>query len=96
MPDNSCLLQRIVIKEGDLTIHTVVAQEGLLLELIPMALEVEIDLGDVLEIDAAGLQLLITAKTESLRLGRRLLLSNASEVTIMALQSRGLVRLLHA
>ncbi|MBC3954375.1 STAS domain-containing protein [Pseudomonas triticifolii] len=88
------LLQRIVIKEGDLTIITAHAQHELLLEVIAMAKEIEIDLCDVVEIDAAGVQLLITARIESDRLGRHLLLSNASEVMISTLEARGLSRLL--
>ncbi|MDO7930267.1 STAS domain-containing protein [Pseudomonas sp. KFB-139] len=75
---------------------TAIAQQELLLDLIPMAWEIEIDLGDVVEIDAAGVQLLIVAKIESNRLGRQLLLSNASEVMINALEMRGLGRLLDA
>ncbi|QHF02321.1 STAS domain-containing protein [Pseudomonas asturiensis] len=88
------LLQRIVIKEGDLTIITAQAQHELLLEVITMAKEIEIDLCDVVEIDTAGVQLLITARIESDRLGRHLLLSNASEVMISTLEARGLSRLL--
>lgn len=96
MCDADHLLQRIVIKEGDLTKITAIAQQELLLDLIPMAWEIEIDLGDVVEIDAAGVQLLIIAKIESNRLGHQLLLSNASEVMINALETRGLGRLLEA
>ncbi|MCO8165608.1 STAS domain-containing protein [Pseudomonas sp. LJDD11] len=94
MCDVDRLFQRIVIKEGDLTMITAVAQQQLLLDLIPMAREIEIDLCDVVEIDAAGVQVLITAKIESNRLGRHLLLSNASEVMINMLETRGLSRLL--
>lgn len=94
MCDADRLLQRIVIKEGDLTMSTAIVQQELLLDLIPMAWEIEIDLGDVVEIDAAGIQLLIVAKIESNRLGHQLLLSNASEVMINVLETRGLSRLL--
>ncbi|MEE5082837.1 STAS domain-containing protein [Pseudomonas alliivorans] len=73
---------------------TAIVQQELLLDLIPMAWEIEIDLGDVVEIDAAGIQLLIVAKIESNRLGHQLLLSNASEVMISVLETRGLSRLL--
>lgn len=94
MIDTGRLLQRIIVKEGDLTMITAIAQQELLLDLIPLAYEIEIDLCDVVEIDAAGVQLLITAKIESNRLGRHLLLSNASDRMINALEVRGLSRLL--
>ncbi|WP_226507497.1 STAS domain-containing protein [Pseudomonas sp. MWU16-30317] len=94
MYDECCLLQRVVVKEGNLTIDTAEAQYTVLLELISLSRELEIDLSDVISIDAEGLKLIITAKVESIRLGRRLLISHPNEAIVTAFECRGLRRLL--
>lgn len=94
MHDVDCLLQRIVVKEGNLTIHTVVVQQDLLLELLVLAQEVEIDLCDALEVDAAGIQLLCRAGAEADRLNRNLFLSHANDTVTRAIERGGLGRLL--
>ncbi len=94
MHDVDCVLQRIVVKEGNLTIHTAGVQQELLLELIVLAREVEIDLGDVREVDAAGIRLLIRTQGEAERRCRSLFLSNANEAVTGTLERSGLGHLL--
>lgn len=83
-------LRRILVLEGPLTIYTAAERKDLLLELFPLAREVEMDLASVDELDTAGLQLLVLAKQESLRQGCSLILSNHSSAVIQALDLSGL------
>lgn len=90
MPNTLPGLRRILVLEGPLTIYTAAERKDLLLELFPLAQEVEMDLGGVDEMDSAGLQLLVLVKQESIRHGTRLLLSNPSSAVINALDLSGL------
>ncbi|MDP9528849.1 STAS domain-containing protein [Pseudomonas protegens] len=83
-------LRRILVLEGPLTIYTAAERKDLLMELFPLAREVEMDLASVDELDTAGLQLLVQAKQESLRQGCTLILSNHSNAVIQALDLSGL------
>ncbi|NWB31343.1 STAS domain-containing protein [Pseudomonas gingeri] len=83
-------VRRILVLEGPLTIYTASERQNLLLELFPLAEEVEMDLGSVDELDTAGLQLLVLAKQESIRQGRTLILSNHSNAVLQALDLSGL------
>ncbi len=82
--------RRTLVLEGPLTIYTAAERKDLLLELLPLAEEVEMDLGGVDEIDTAGLQLLVLIKQASLRHGSSLLLSNPSTAVLDALAMSGL------
>ncbi|WP_413795331.1 MULTISPECIES: STAS domain-containing protein [unclassified Pseudomonas] len=90
MTNTTDCLRRILVLEGPLTIYTAVERKDLLLELFPLAQEVELDLGGVDEMDTAGLQLLVLIKQESRRQGSRLLLSNPSTAVLDALAMSGL------
>ncbi len=68
---SSATTQRLCIEE-DLTIYHAEALKAQLLEALGAAPALELDLSRVAEIDSAGLQLLLLAKRESLREGRRL------------------------
>ncbi|MGA8134594.1 MAG: STAS domain-containing protein [Pseudomonas gingeri] len=92
MPHTVPCLRRILVLEGPLTIYTATERRDLLLELFPLAEEVEMDLGSVDELDTAGLQLLVLAKQESIRQGRTLLLSNHSAAVLQAFDLSGLHR----
>jgi len=93
MTNTTACLRRILVLEGPLTIYTAAERKDLLLELFPLAQEVELDLGGVDEIDTAGLQLLVVIKQASLRHGSSLLLSNPSTAVLDALDMSGLYRL---
>ncbi|ALI10854.1 MULTISPECIES: lipid asymmetry maintenance protein MlaB [Pseudomonas] len=90
MTNTTACLRRILVLEGPLTIYTAAERKDLLLELFPLAQEVEMDLGGVDEMDTAGLQLLVLIKQESLRHGSSLLLSNPSTAVLDALDMSGL------
>ncbi|SCW32392.1 MULTISPECIES: lipid asymmetry maintenance protein MlaB [unclassified Pseudomonas] len=90
MTNTTACLRRILVLEGPLTIYTAAERKDLLLELFPLAQEVEMDLGGVDEMDTAGLQLLVLIKQESLRQGSNLLLSNHSTAVLDALDMSGL------
>ncbi|MCI0994661.1 STAS domain-containing protein [Pseudomonas corrugata] len=90
MTNTTASLRRILVLEGPLTIYTATERKDLLLELFPLAQEVEMDLGGVDEMDTAGLQLLVLIKQESLRHGSSLLLSNPSTAVLDALDMSGL------
>lgn len=83
-------LRRTLVLEGPLTIYTAAERKELLLTLLPLAQEVEMDLGGVDEMDTAGLQLLVSIKQESVRHGSSLLLSNPSAAVLDALDLSGL------
>lgn len=90
MTNTTASLRRILVLEGPLTIYTAAERKDLLLELFPLAQEVEMDLGGVDEMDTAGLQLLVLIKQESQRHGASLLLSNPSAAVLDALDMSGL------
>lgn len=90
MTNTTASLRRILVLEGPLTIYTAAERKDLLLELFPLAQEVEMDLGGVDEMDTAGLQLLVLIKQESQRHGSSLLLSNPSPAVLDALDMSGL------
>lgn len=71
---------------GDLDIYAVAALREALLKAITQFHEVELILEDICEIDGAGLQVLIAAKTEALCRGSRLFLSAHSVAVVQALQ----------
>ena len=58
--------------DGEMTIYNAVATKEKLLAALAAAQELELDLGQVAEIDTAGCQLLILAKREATRLGKSL------------------------
>ncbi len=58
--------------DADLTIYNAGEQKHRLLEALQAARVLELDLSGVGEVDTAGIQLLILAKRESLRLGHEL------------------------
>lgn len=68
---NACL-------EGEMTIYTAAEIKPTLLSLLDGCNEAELDLSQVAEIDAAGLQLLLLAKREALRAGKSLRLVGCS------------------
>lgn len=70
-PNPSANARRVRI-EHDLTIYNAAALKEQLLESLGATQVLELDLSQVGEIDSSGVQLLILAKRESLREGRRL------------------------
>ena len=68
--------------EGDMTIYTAAELKAELLAHLEKAVEREIDLSGVSEMDCAGLQLLILAKRESLRHGVPLRLTGHSRAVV--------------
>jgi anti-anti-sigma factor len=69
---------RCLSLQGELTIYAVAEVKSALLEALDGAMELEIDLAGVTEIDTAGLQLLLAAKGEALASGLPLRLSGHS------------------
>ena len=65
-----------------MTIYEAAADKPVLVEALSSAKELEIDLSGVAEMDTAGLQLLILAKRESLKAGKRLILTGHGEVSL--------------
>ena len=76
--------------EGDLTIFRVGEVNNLILPAISLSQEVEIDLSRVTDIDAAGLQLLVSAKIEALNQHKTLRLSGHSAAVTDAIDLCGL------
>lgn len=64
-------INRLAIVE-DMTIYQALPQKELLLSALGAGDELELDMSAVGEIDTAGLQLLILAKRESVRHGKRM------------------------
>lgn len=67
---------------GEMTIYTVAELTGQLLPLLTQANDLEIDLSQVTELDASGVQLLMLAKRETLRSGHRLHLLGHSQAVL--------------
>jgi len=81
--------QRIVIT-GELTIYTALELKDTLLAVLLTTNNLEIDLSEVSEIDAAGLQLLVMIKQHTALLGKVLRFSGHSPVVVELLNLSGL------
>jgi len=68
--------------QGELTIYNAASMKSVLLDVLPKHKEVEIDLAKVIEIDSAGLQLLVLAKREAGNHSKELRLVNHSEAIL--------------
>src|SRR6266404_97787 len=71
-----------VVVQGNMTIYEAAAAKPALLGALAEATEMEIDLSSVVEMDTAGLQLLILVKRESLRAGKPVRLTGHSEASL--------------
>ena len=80
---------RIVI-DGELTIYTALELKDKLLTGLSTTEELELDLSDVGEIDAAGLQLLVMIKQEAAVLGKVVRFTGHSPVVLDLLDLSGL------
>jgi anti-anti-sigma factor len=80
---------RIVI-EGELTIYTAMELKDKLLTGLSATDELELDLSEVSEFDAAGLQLLVMIKQEAAALGKVLQFTGHSPVVLDLLDLSGL------
>jgi anti-anti-sigma factor len=76
--------------EGELTIYTVTELKDKLLSELSKAEKLELDLSEVSEFDAAGLQLLVTIKKEAEVLGKVLQITGHSPVVVELLDLSGL------
>lgn len=76
--------------EGELTIYTALLLKEKLLTGLSTTEELELDLSDVGEIDAAGLQLLVMIKQEASALGKVLRFTGHSQVVLDLLDLSGL------
>jgi len=65
MTDSAAIVR--LAMEGDMTIYNATEQKHRLMASLDSCQELELDLGQVSEIDTAGFQLLILAKREALR-----------------------------
>ena len=70
------------VVQGNMTIYEAAADKPALLGALAGATEMEIDLSSVVEMDTAGLQLLILVKRESLRAGKPMRLTGHSEASL--------------
>ena len=68
--------------QGNMTIYEAAAYKPALLGALTDATEMEIDLSSVVEMDTAGLQLLILVKRESLKAGKPMRLTGHSEASL--------------
>ena len=68
--------------QGNMTIYEAAADKPSLLGALANATEMEIDLSSVVEMDTAGLQLLILVKRESLTAGKPVRLTGHSEASL--------------
>ncbi|MGZ4959821.1 MAG: STAS domain-containing protein [Methylobacter sp.] len=82
-------ISRIAI-EGELTIYTALELKDKLLTGLSTTEELELDLSDVGEIDAAGLQLLVMIKQEATSLGKVVRFTGHSPVVLDLLDLSGL------
>lgn len=71
--------------EDELTIYAVAGLKQPMLEPLGRAAEIEVDLGQVSEIDSAGLQLLVLLKREAIATGKRVGFSGHSPAVIRLL-----------
>jgi anti-sigma B factor antagonist len=67
---------------GDMTIYTAADWAGQLMPLLGAGGDLTIDLSDVTEMDASGVQLLMLAKRETLRAGHQLHLAGHSQAVL--------------
>ena len=74
--------RRKAVVQGSMTIYEAAADKPALLGALGEATEMEIDLSSVVEMDTAGLQLLILVKRESLRAGKPVRLTGHSEASL--------------
>jgi len=74
--------RRMAVVQGSMTIYEAAADKPALLGALAEATEMEIDLSSVVEMDTAGLQLLILVKRESLRAGKPVRLTGHSEASL--------------
>lgn len=72
---------------GELTIYTAADTKPRLLDALAQADALDINLADVTEIDTAGVQLLILAKREAARAGKRLILSGHSPAAMELIET---------
>lgn len=70
---------------GDFTIGNAEAIRGQFLDAIEHADDVEVDLGQVMEIDSAGVQIMLAAKREAANRGRKLRFAGHSEAVLNTL-----------
>lgn len=68
--------------DSELTIYSVVDNKAKLMALLDSTEQLEIDLSEIIELDTAGLQLLILAKRESTEKGKKLTMSGHSETVL--------------
>lgn len=78
--DDKNAVEKFVV-EGELTIYTAAELKEKITKLLT-AEAVEIDLGQVSEIDSAGLQLLLLAQRECAKQEKNIVFSNPSEAVI--------------
>jgi anti-sigma B factor antagonist len=83
-PDNAIAIT------GELTIYTAQELKNKLLDGLAANQELELDLSEVSEIDAAGLQLLVMVKQEATALGKVLRFTGHSMVVVDLLDLSGL------
>lgn len=76
---------------GELSIYHAAEMKIKLLETLGHSAEMELHLGDVSEIDTAGLQLLLLLEQEALRLGKLLRLNDHSPAVVDIIQLFDLV-----
>ena len=79
---NKNRLSHQAVIEGELTIYTVKALKERLLADLSEHQELELDLSEVNEIDAAGLQLLVMIKQQAKALGKGLQMTGHSPVVV--------------
>jgi anti-anti-sigma factor len=79
-----------MVIEGELTIYTVTELKDKLLSELAKAEKMALDLSEVSEFDAAGLQLLVTIKKEAEALGKVLEMTGHSPVVVELLDLSGL------
>jgi anti-sigma B factor antagonist len=78
--------QTSVAFSGELDIYGVTDANEILRGALNDAQRVEVDLHDIEAVDGAGLQMLMAAKLEAVRLGRELLLVQHSEAVVEAIE----------
>jgi anti-anti-sigma factor len=79
-----------IVMENELTIYTALELKDKLLARLATTEELELDLSEVSEIDAAGLQLLVTIKQEAAALGKVVRFTGHSPVVVDLLDLSGL------
>jgi len=77
----SDLITHVVIQE-EMTIYTVLEQKSKLIPCLKADAELQLDLSEVVEIDSAGMQLLVYMKQEAIRLNNRFSLYHHSQAVV--------------